>query len=160
MLQNTFFCCRNFSELIVFSYLTLLITVDKPMTKCTRVEHPSYHLDELRSIRINMKSNTGYVPTKPGDLPSEALAKHFTPLECGAVCSQSSTIFKTKKVPKVCICPRCSVGAKPGATRAGRGFKSRFGLFSTAHCPLPTAHCSLHTCRPLIAQESSGKSKV
>ena len=58
----------------VFLYLTLLITVDKPMTKCTRVEHPSYHLDELRSIRMNMKSNTGYVPTKPGDLPSEALA--------------------------------------------------------------------------------------
>jgi hypothetical protein len=23
---------------------------------------------------MNMKSNTGYVPTKPGDLPSEALA--------------------------------------------------------------------------------------
>ena len=45
------------------------------MTKCTRVEHPSYHLDELRSIRMNMKSNTGYVPTKPGDLPSEALAR-------------------------------------------------------------------------------------
>ena len=43
------------------------------MTKCTRVEHPSYHLDELRSIRMNIKSNTGYVPTKPGDLPSEAL---------------------------------------------------------------------------------------
>ena len=51
----------------VFLYLTLLITVDKPMTKSTRVEHPSYHLDELRSIRMNMKSNTGYVSTKPGD---------------------------------------------------------------------------------------------
>ena len=37
------------------------------MTKSTRVEHPSYHLDELRSIRMNMKSNTGYVITKPGD---------------------------------------------------------------------------------------------
>ena len=45
-------------------------------------------------------------------------------------------------------------------TRAGRGFESRFGLFpiAYAHCPLLTAHFSLLTCRPLIAQESSGPS--
>ena len=41
-----FFAVASFRK--VFSHLTLLITVDKPMTKCTRVEHPSYHLDKLR----------------------------------------------------------------------------------------------------------------
>ena len=36
----------------VFLYLTLLITIDKPMTKSTRVEHPSY-----RSGRVAQHQN-------------------------------------------------------------------------------------------------------
>ena len=50
---NVHFFAVEILRKVPFLYLTSMITVDKPMTKSTRVEHPSYHLDELRSIRMN-----------------------------------------------------------------------------------------------------------
>ena len=47
------------------------------INKCLNVKGSSIRvaiLDELCRIRMNMKSNIGYVPTRSGDLPSEALA--------------------------------------------------------------------------------------
>ena len=48
------------------------------INKCLNVKGSSIRvaiLDELCRIRMNMKSNIGYVPTRSGDLPSEALEK-------------------------------------------------------------------------------------
>ena len=86
--------------------------------------------------------------------------KHFTPLECGAVCSQSSTIFKTKKGAKTSQCASAHFAQWERSRRYTRRPRVRVPVWPFFHCPLPTAHCPLPTAHLQTADRSGKLGKV
>ena len=112
------------------------------MLKCFQQRPPSHAGGGLKTWHV-------HAPREP---------KHFTPLECGAVCSQSSNNLQNKKKCRKCV--SAHVAQWERSRRYTRRPRVQVPFWPFFHCPLPTAHCPLLTAHLQTADRSGKLGKV